>query len=59
MSRVSLRLLWPCLILPAVLLVLLMLVLMTGRSGPAACSAHDGQRVTTLGNQCALLLPSR
>jgi hypothetical protein len=59
MPRVSLRLLWPYLTLPAVLLVVFLVALIGGSSDSGVCSGHDGQRVTTLGGRCALLVPGR
>ena len=57
MPRVRVRSLWPSLMLPAVLLVLLALAVLGGGGGSGICSGHVGQRVTTLGGQCALLVP--
>jgi hypothetical protein len=59
MARVRVRSLWPHLALPATLVAMLTLALLAGgRAG--GCPGHDGERaMTTLGTQCAVLVPGR
>jgi hypothetical protein len=59
MPRVSLRLLWLSLSLPALLFVVFLLAFLTWDQGGGVCSGHPGQQVTTLGSHCVLLVPGR
>jgi hypothetical protein len=59
MPRVSLRMIWPSLMLPAVLFVILAVAALGGGDVRSSCSGHDGAWTTPIAGQCARLVPAR